>query len=177
MIETCRIQNNIEAFKFINKLPSFGGAGGDNMTNWTLKSFNELSSAELYAIMQLRNAVFVVEQDCVYQDADDKDQASYHFMGWQGNKLVAYTRILPPGLAYTEPSIGRVVTAPSVRKEGIGRELMQLTIGQLYKLYGEIPIRIGAQVYLLRFYSSLGFVQTGDIYLEDGIEHVQMVKS
>lgn len=147
------------------------------MINWILKPFKELTPAELYAIMQLRNTVFVVEQNCVYQDADDKDQSSYHFCGWQGDKLVAYTRILPPGLAYSEPSIGRVVTAPPARKGGLGRELMLRTIDHLYKLYGKAAIRIGAQVYLLNFYSSLGFVQSGDIYLEDGIEHIQMVKS
>ncbi|MEO7922585.1 MAG: GNAT family N-acetyltransferase [Chitinophagaceae bacterium] len=145
--------------------------------NWVLKKFDELSPGELYAVMQLRNAVFVVEQNCVYQDADNKDQTAYHFLGWFEDELVAYTRILPPGLSYTEPSIGRVVTAPGARRSGLGRKLMELSIEQLYKLYGKTAIRIGAQVYLLNFYSSLGFRQTGDLYLEDGIEHAEMVKS
>ena len=128
--------------------------------------------------MQLRNEVFVVEQDCVYQDADNKDLASYHFMGWANNKLIAYTRILPPGVAYTkEPSIGRVVTSPSARGSGIGRELMEKSIEELYKLFGETPIKIGAQLYLLKFYTSLGFQQTSSIYLEDDIEHIEMAKS
>ena len=143
---------------------------------WNLKKFDDLAPAELYAIMQLRNEVFVVEQDCVYQDADNKDQLSYHNMGWLNNKLVAYTRILPPGLAYTEPSIGRVVTSPAARGCGIGRMLMEKSIEQLTILYGNTPIKIGAQLYLLKFYSSLGFLQTSDIYLEDNIKHVEMLR-
>ena len=146
--------------------------------NWILKKFDDLTSNELYAIMQLRNEVFVVEQNCVYQDADNKDLVSYHFMGWANNKLMAYTRILPPGVAYTkEPSIGRVVTSPSARGSGIGRELMEKSIEELYKLFGETPIKIGAQLYLLKFYTSLGFQQTSSIYLEDDIEHIEMAKS
>ena len=146
----------------------------DNL-QWSLKKFDDLASFELYAIMQLRNEVFVVEQDCVYQDADNKDQLSYHYMGWLNNKLVSYTRILPPGMAYTEPSIGRVVTSPFARGGGIGRILMEKSIEQLRSLYGNTPIKIGAQFYLLKFYSSLGFQQTSDIYLEDNIEHVEML--
>ena len=144
---------------------------------WTLVKFDDLSALELYKIMQLRNEVFVVEQNCVYQDADDKDQKGFHFMGWDGDALIAYTRILPPGLSYTEPSIGRVVTAPSARKNGIGRELMIRSIAAVKKLYGELPIKIGAQVYLQKFYTSLGFLQTSAIYMEDNIEHIEMVKS
>lgn len=144
---------------------------------WTLVKFDDLSALELYKIMQLRNEVFVVEQNCVYQDADDKDQKGFHFMGWDDETLIAYTRILPPGLSYTEPSIGRVVTAPSARKNGIGRELMIRSIAAVKKLYGELPIKIGAQVYLQKFYTSLGFLQTSAIYMEDNIEHIEMVKS
>jgi ElaA protein len=144
---------------------------------WALIKFEDLSALELYKIMQLRNEVFVVEQNCVYQDADNKDQHCFHFMGWDDDKLVAYTRILPPGLSYTEPSIGRVVTSPSFRNSGIGRELMIQSIDKIKKLYGEIPIKIGAQLYLQKFYSSLGFKQTSGVYLEDNIEHIEMVKS
>ena len=144
--------------------------------NWVIKKFDELSSKELYAIMQLRNEVFVVEQNCVYQDADNKDQSSYHLMGLQEDrKLIAYTRLLPPGLAYIEPSIGRVVTSPAARRSGTGRELMKKSIEQVHQLYGDTPIKIGAQLYLLSFYTSLGFQQTSGIYLEDNIEHVEMV--
>ena len=93
--------------------------------SWMLKEFGELTPYELYAIVQLRNEVFVVEQNCVFQDADDKDQESYHLMGFQHNKLVAYTRIVPAGVSYKEVSIGRVVTSPSVRRGGAGKLLMQ----------------------------------------------------
>jgi len=143
---------------------------------WYCKEFNELSVSELYAIMKLRNEVFVVEQDCVYQDADDKDQGSFHYQGWLNEKLVAYTRILPPGLAFPEPSIGRVVTHPDSRMLGLGRELMLRTIEETIKLFGNIPIRIGAQVYLQKFYSSLGFQPSGEVYLEDNIPHIEMVR-
>ena len=148
------------------------------MINWVIKKFEELSPHELYAIMQLRNEVFVVEQNCVYQDADNKDQESLHFMGWLNNKLIAYCRILPKGIAYPDyVSIGRVVTAPSARRNGAGKELMQHSVAQINKLYGITPIKIGAQVYLQEFYSSLGFLPTSEIYFEDGIEHIEMIRS
>jgi ElaA protein len=145
--------------------------------SWNIKKFDELSPAELYAILQLRSEVFVVEQNCVYQDLDDKDQPCWHFMGWRENKLLAYTRIIPPGISYDEASIGRVVTSPSARGEGLGKELMERSISQVETLIGKVPIRIGAQLYLLQFYTSLGFIQTSDIYLEDGIEHIEMLRS
>ena len=145
------------------------------MALWTCKPFDHLTPAELYAILQLRNEVFVVEQDCVFHDADDKDQAAWHLMGFNDKKLVAYTRILPPGVAFTEASIGRVVTSPSVRRSGVGRELMQQSIARLQELFGTVPIRMNAQRYLERFYGSFGFVQDGEPHLEDGIEHIEMV--
>lgn len=144
---------------------------------WDLKKFDELSTHELYAILRLRNEVFVVEQNCVYQDTDNKDQPSYHFMGWDNDKLIAYTRILPPGLVYTQASIGRVVSSPAARGTGIGKELMLQSIQQVRNVFGEVPVKIGAQVYLQKFYTSLGFQQTSDIYLEDGIEHIEMIRS
>ena len=144
---------------------------------WLLKSFTELTSAELYRIIQLRNEVFVVEQNCPYQDADNKDPECLHLMGLDQDKLLAYTRIVPPGLSYKEPSIGRVVTSPSARRTGLGKELMQRTIAEVNKRYGNIPIRIGAQFYLISFYGSLGFKEVGEIYYEDGIKHIEMVKS
>ncbi len=143
--------------------------------NWTLKKFEDLTPFELYAIMQLRSEVFVVEQNCAYLDADNKDLLSYHFMGWEENTLIAYTRLLPPGLAYPQPSIGRVVTSPSARKSGYGRELMEKSIETIYGLFGKTAIKIGAQLYLKKFYSSLGFEATGDVYLEDNIEHIEMI--
>ncbi len=147
------------------------------MINWTLKTFKELALEELYAILQLRNEVFVVEQNCPYLDLDNKDQKSMHLMGWQNGVLVAYTRILPAGVSFKEASIGRVVTSPTVRRTGIGNELMNQSFEQLYQLYGNIPIRIGAQLYLKKFYESLGFVQVSEIYLEDDIEHIEMLKA
>jgi ElaA protein len=144
--------------------------------NWTIKKFDELTVHELYAILQLRNEVFAVEQNCVYHDMDDKDQLAHHLMGWEDQKLLAYTRILPAGIAYREASIGRVVTSPSARKKGLGRSLMEVSIAETNRLYGNTPIRIGAQVYLHSFYTSLGFIRTGDMYLEDGIEHVEMLR-
>lgn len=143
--------------------------------NWILKHFADLSPGELYAILRLRNEVFVVEQNCVFQDADNKDQQSFHFMGWSDDKLVAYTRILPPGLSYKESSIGRVVTSEQTRKNGIGKILMQKSIEELYRLFGNIPIKIGAQLYLKNFYESFCFRKSSDVYLEDGIEHIEMI--
>ncbi len=145
--------------------------------NWQLKKFEELTPYELYEILWLRNEVFVVEQNCVFQDADMKDQQSWHLLGrGDDNQLMAYSRILPPGLAYIQPSIGRVVTNPAARKEGAGRELMKTALEYCNKLFGMQDIKIGAQLYLLKFYSSLGFERTGDVYLEDGIEHIEMIR-
>ncbi|MBL0055913.1 MAG: GNAT family N-acetyltransferase [Chitinophagaceae bacterium] len=143
--------------------------------NWTLKKFDELTTAELYAILRLRNEVFVVEQNCPYQDADDRDQVSWHFCGWDGGTLVAYTRLIPPGLAYPEASIGRVVTSPAYRKTGAGRALMQHSIEKTFSLFETDAIQIGAQLYLKKFYESLGFVPIGEGYLEDGIPHIHMI--
>lgn len=143
---------------------------------WSLKKFDELSLAELYSVLQLRSEVFVVEQNCVYQDMDYKDQKSWHLMGKSDNKLVAYTRLIPAGISYSEPSIGRVVTSPSCRKKGIGRELMLRSIEACHQLFGETAIKIGAQRYLENFYSSLGFITCSDEYLEDGIPHVEMIR-
>ena len=143
---------------------------------WRLKKFEALTPYELYAILQLRIEVFVVEQHCVFQDADDKDQGAYHLMGWQNNKLVAYTRLIPPGYIYEQASIGRVVTSPTVRRYGAGKQLMHESINAVYQLFGEGPIKIGAQFYLKKFYEGFGFEQASDIYLEDGIEHIYMLK-
>ena len=142
---------------------------------WRCQHFSELSQHELYAILRLRSEVFVVEQNCVFLDMDDKDQQCWHVSGWQNDQLIAYTRLVPPGLAYPEPSIGRVVTSPAVRKLGAGRKLMQYSIEKIFSIYGKQPIKIGAQLYLKNFYESLGFSQSGKKYLEDGIEHIEML--
>jgi ElaA protein len=143
--------------------------------HWTLKKFDELTTAELYAILQLRNEVFVVEQNCPYQDADNKDQKSFHCMGWDGDTLVAYTRIIPAGISYAEASIGRVVTSPKYRGTGAGKQLMQLSIQYTLDLFKCNSIKIGAQLYLKKFYESLGFIKCSDEYLEDNIPHIEML--
>lgn len=143
---------------------------------WKLKAFDDLTPHELYAILQLRNEVFVVEQNCVFQDADDKDQASFHLSGYSQNKLVAYTRLVPAGIAYDEPSIGRVITSPAARGTGTGKVLMQVSIEKTYELFGIEPIKIGAQLYLKKFYEGFGFQQISEPYLEDGIPHIYMLK-
>ena len=142
---------------------------------WTLKEFTQLSPAELYAIIRLRNEVFVIEQNCIYQDADNKDQASLHLCGWTGNELIAYTRIIPPGVAHEECTIGRVVISASHRRTGLGKELMRVSIDKAYSAFNTDTIKIGAQVYLKKFYGSLGFTQCSDEYLEDGIPHILML--
>ena len=146
------------------------------MVTWVIKKFDELSPGELYAILRLRSEIFVVEQHCVFLDMDNKDQPSYHLMGWKENTLVAYTRLIPPGISYTESSIGRVVTSAAMRGSGIGKLLMEKSIEQVACLFGKTPIKIGAQVYLKKFYASLGFEQSSDVYDEDGIDHVEMLR-
>lgn len=142
--------------------------------NWQYKPFNQLSLQELYSILQLRSEVFVVEQQCAYPDLDGKDQQCFHLCGWENNTLVAYARILPPGLSYAEASIGRVVSNPQYRKTGAGRSLMKLAIEKTFNQFGNVDIRIGAQKYLFNFYVTFGFTQCGPEYLEDGIPHVEM---
>ena len=144
--------------------------------NWTVKEFDALTPHELYAILQLRSEVFGVEQKCVYQDMDNKDQHCYHMMCWQKDQLVAYTRLVPPGISYSEPSIGRVVTSRDVRGTGLGKTLVEKSIAEILKVYGQTPIKIGAQLYLKKFYESFDFEQTGDIYDEDGIPHIHMTR-
>ncbi len=142
--------------------------------SWTYKHFNELTVHELYAILQLRIAVFAVEQNCVYQDADGKDEHCYHLAGWDEKKLVAYCRIVPPGFSYTYPSIGRVVCAAEYRKGGYGRQLMQIALTATKSQFNDASIVISAQLYLKRFYESFGFKQQGEGYDEDGIPHIKM---
>ena len=145
------------------------------MTTWTCKKFDQLTLEELYVILRLRSEVFVVEQNCVFLDMDNKDFYCEHVMGWQDEKLLGYSRIVPAGISYVESSIGRIVSSPAARGQGIGRELLIQSIDTLYTLHGKRDIRIGAQYYLKDFYSSFGFVQKGEIYLEDGIKRIEML--
>src|ERR1700712_224271 len=113
--------------------------------NWIVKSFAELTPYELYRILQLRNEVFIVEQNCPYQDMDNKDLKAFHLMGVMENRLLAYSRLLSPGISYRESSIGRVVSSPSARKKGMGKQLMEESIRQISMLFNTDTIRIGAQ--------------------------------
>ncbi len=140
------------------------------------KPFDTLTPHELYALLQLRNEVFVVEQNCVYLDTDNIDQVSHHLLLYKAKNLIAYARLIPPGISYTEISIGRVVSSSSYRGTGVGKQLMATSIDTCKKLYGKGDIKIGAQLYLKRFYESFGFTQCSDVYNEDGIEHIKMVR-
>jgi ElaA protein len=140
------------------------------------KPFESLTNKELYAILKLRSEIFVVEQNCIFLDMDDKDQGCQHLMLYHNKELMAYARIVPAELAFEQPSIGRVVSSPAARGKGFGKQLLKLSIENCIRLYGNKPIKIGAQVYLKAFYESFGFLSEEDFYDEDGIEHVHMVR-
>ena len=142
-----------------------------------VKSFKELSTTELYNILQLRSEVFVVEQDCVYQDIDGKDDKALHIIGMVENEIVAYTRCFKAGDYFKEASIGRVVVKESQRKFKRGNQLMNNSIEAIEKHYKTSIIKISAQCYLNKFYTNLGFKSIGEEYLEDGIPHVAMIKN
>ena len=142
--------------------------------NFTAKYFSELNTTELYEILQLRSEVFVVEQDCVYQDIDFKDQKSLHIIGYKNNKIVAYTRIFKPGDYFDNASIGRVLVVASERKYGLGHELMKASITAIKKHSKVTKITVSAQKYLKKFYETHLFIQIGEEYLEDGIPHIRM---
>lgn len=144
---------------------------------WTLKPFADLTTPELYALLQLRAEVFVVEQTCPFQDIDGLDQTGWHLLGHTPDgELAAYARLFGPGIAFPEASIGRVVSSPRHRRTGLGRELLAEAIGGIARLFGPQPIQIGAQLYLQRFYESFDFRQVGAGYLEDDIPHIHMVR-
>jgi ElaA protein len=144
--------------------------------HFSVKQFSSLTASELYDIIQLRIAVFVIEQNCPYQDADGKDQHSLHVMGRNDNGvLVCYARIVLPGVSYEEVSIGRVVTSKEVRGSGVGKLLMQFVMKDIAKQFNNPPIRISAQSYLQKFYEDYGFVVQGEEYLEDDIPHKEML--
>mgnify|MGYP003624278869 FL=1 len=142
-----------------------------------VKNFSELNTSELYKILQLRSEVFVVEQDCVYQDLDFKDQKAVHVIGIKNNKIIAYTRIFKPGDYFKEASIGRVIVDAKERKFGYGHDLMKASIKVIQEKFNTLKITISAQVYLKNFYESHGFKKVGDEYLEDGIPHIEMLRN
>ena len=146
-----------------------------NRMEFKAKRFGELTNDELYRILQLRSEVFVVEQNCVYLDMDNNDQDAIHVMGFLENKIHAYTRIVPKGLIYSDyVSIGRVITSEEARNKSYGYPLMKHSIGAAKKTFKE-KIKISAQLYIKGFYENLGFVSTGEEYLEDGIPHIAMI--
>jgi ElaA protein len=142
-----------------------------------VKKFSELTTTELYKILQLRSEVFVVEQDCVYQDLDFKDQKSLHILGVKDNSIVAYTRIFKPGDYFDNASIGRVVVASLERKNNYGHDVMKASIQAIKDYFKVDKITISAQVYLKKFYESHQFKQVGVSYLEDGIPHIEMLRN
>ena len=150
---------------------------------WNIKKFDELSLMELYQIIRARIEVFVLEQNCPYQDLDNLDYNSWHLFAVdklrksEHTEIVAYLRIVKPKLKYNEASIGRVITTSSYRKKGLGRKLMRKGIQFTEELYGNGGIRISAQKYLEHFYQSLGFISVSDVYLEDGIKHIEMLRN
>ena len=143
----------------------------------TILPFSALSAIQLYDILRLRSEVFVVEQNCIFLDMDDKDQIAMHLMIYENDDLVAYTRLYNEGQYYEEASIGRVLVSPRHRHKKLGHFLMKESIEAILKLYNVNKIRIGAQCYLLKFYQSHGFSVDSEMYLEDGIEHVEMIRS
>jgi ElaA protein len=143
---------------------------------WKIKRFNELSTIELYKILQLRSEVFVVEQNCVYQDIDGKDQKALHLIGEYNSKTVAYARLFQAGDYFENASIGRVVVGTDYRDKKWGHELMQQAIAGIEEYFHTTKITISAQLYLQKFYESHGFVTTSETYLEDNIPHIEMRK-
>ena len=147
------------------------------MLEVVVKSFSELTTDELYAILQLRSEVFVVEQNCVYQDIDYKDQKAMHILGFKNDKIVAYTRIFKPNDYFLNASIGRVVVAVNERKYGYGHIILKHSIKAIEQYFKQTTIKISAQTYLKFFYESHGFKQIGNEYLEDNIPHIAMIKN
>ena len=144
---------------------------------WVTKTFAELTVNELYDLLKLRSEVFVVEQKCIFLDIDNNDQKAFHTIGYIGDEVVATTRLFDKDIMYDGyQSIGRVVGSPRHRGLGIGKALMQYSIQECERLFGKGPIKIGAQLYLKKFYGEQGFEQSGDVYLEDEIDHIPMIR-
>ncbi len=144
--------------------------------HWQVCPFKDLGNEELYNLLRLRQEVFVVEQNCAYLDLDGLDQKAMHILCWQQKKLIAYARCLAPGQAFPESALGRIVVSPACRGQSLGRELVSRGIELNMALWPDSAIQIGAQAHLDKFYESLGFISTGDSYIEDGIPHVHMIK-
>jgi ElaA protein len=144
--------------------------------SWHLSSFDALTLQQLYAILAARNAVFVVEQTCPYQDMDGLDAGAMHLTAWHGTEVAAYLRIIEPGIKFAERSIGRVLTTSAFRGTGLGRELLKRALESVDQTFPKESIRLGAQAHLQSFYASFGFEKASGLYMEDGIPHVEMVR-
>ena len=157
-----------------------GVAADATALQWRLVTLDALTVPELYAMLQLRTEVFVIEQNCVFQDMDGADDQAMHLLGYQGRagqspQLVAYARLFPAGIKFAEASIGRVVTRASARGQGLGHVLIARAVNSVHSLWGVQPIRIGAQARLKAYYMQHSFVDVGIPYVEDGIDHIEMV--
>lgn len=151
-------------------------------TRWEWRAFHELSLAELYAVLRLRQSVFVVEQSCPYHDIDGSDDRAWHLLGWtpggdDGPLLAAYARVFPPAVKFPEASIGRVITRHAARRTGLGRALMAEAVRRSEAVSPDADIRIGAQMHLERFYEEFGFRRASEPYDEDGIMHIEMLRT
>lgn len=144
--------------------------------NFEVKTFNSLTTSELYDLLQLRSEVFVVEQNCVFLDIDGKDEKALHVIGKKDNKIVAYARLFKQGCYFKESSIGRVVVKESERMHNYGSNLIRFSIQVIEDKFNTSTIKIGAQSYLKKFYESHGFTKVGEEYIEDGIPHIYMIK-
>lgn len=143
---------------------------------WHFKSFEELTTEELYKIIQLRIAVFVIEQNAPYQDCDGKDFVAYHIWAEENGEILAYARLLPAGISYQEPCLGRVVNQEKVRGTGVGNTLVFLSLEAMNTLFKTNSVRISGQLYLKSFYEKFGFRQVSEVYLEDDIPHIEMLR-
>lgn len=146
------------------------------MIEFQVKTFSELTPLEVYNMLRLRSEVFVVEQDCVYQDVDNKDQKAFHVLGYKEDQLIAYSRIFDSGDYFDLPSIGRIVVQEDQRKLKYGHELVKESIEFILRTFNDKKILISAQTYLTKFYNHHGFQQVGEGYLEDGIPHIKMIR-
>lgn len=152
------------------------------MIEWQWKTFDELSADELYEILKVRQEVFVLEQNCIYQDIDDLDKTAWHLIAWNTNqastrKVQAYLRVVFPGYKYKEPSIGRILSVKKLRRNGLGKELLRNAVLKIAIEYPDQPIRISAQQHLHKFYALFGFEQVSPPYDEDGIVHIEMLRA
>lgn len=146
------------------------------MIDWQWRTFASFTPRELYAVLAARIEVFVVEQDCPYQDLDGLDTDAMHLIGWDGDVVAAYVRVLLPDVKYAEPAIGRVITAKTHRGSGAGQKVMSLAIDYLNQTFPGQGIRISAQAHLERFYAQFGFARVSETYLEDDIPHIEMLR-